>query len=196
MAKPTTNVPDDALNVEPERAQEGEEALRSVLEAYGGDYADAAEYTEELENIIETAILVIASADDQDVDNVTQSLVTLVEAADGLSTEGTVALAEGVGENSEDLTEALESVLELQRTGQLDDLVDIAGLLSTLEINETTVDGMNRLLRVLDEAERETEPVGVFGILRSLSENNVRAGLGYLLTIVRVQGRRLRSGDR
>ncbi|WP_231182854.1 DUF1641 domain-containing protein [Haladaptatus sp. DYF46] len=196
MAKPTTGVPDDALNVEPERPQEGEEALRAVLEAYGGDYADAAEYTEELENVIETAILVIASADERDVDNVTQSLVTLVEAADGLSTEGTVALAEGVGENGEDLAEALESVLELQRDGRLDDLIEMAGTLSALEINETTVDGLNRLFRAIDEAERETKPVGAFGFLRSLSGDDVRAGIGYLLAIVRAQGRRLRSGDR
>ncbi|MFH5799104.1 DUF1641 domain-containing protein [Haladaptatus sp. CMAA 1911] len=196
MAKPTTGVPDDALNIEPERPQEGEEALRAVLEAYGGDYADAAEYTEELENVIETAILVIASADERDVDNVTQSLVTLVEAADGLSTEGTVALAEGVGENGEDLAEALESVLELQRDGRLDDLIEMAGTLSALEINETTVDGLNRLFRAIDEAERETKPVGAFGFLRSLSGDDVRSGIGYLLAIVRAQGRRLRSGDR
>lgn len=195
MAKPTTGVPDDALNVEPERPQEGEEALRAVLETYGGDYADAAEYTDELENVIETAILVVASADDQDVDEVTQSLVTLVEAADALSTEGTVALAEGVGENSEDIAETLESVLELQRDGRLDDLIEMAEMLSALEINETTVDGLNRLFRAIDEAEREAKPVGVFGFLRSLSGDNVRAGMGYLLAIVRAQGRRLRSGN-
>lgn len=194
MAEPTTGVPDDALNVEAERPKEGEEALRAVLETYGGDYAAAAEYTDELENLIETAIIVIASADEDDVDNVTQSLVTLVEAGDALSTEGTVALAENVGENSEELGGALESVLELQRDGKLDDLVETAGALAALDIDEGTVESLNRLLGAVEEAEN-AEPVGPIGFLRSLSGRDVRAGMGYLLAVLRGVGRRLRTGD-
>lgn len=195
MAERATTAPDSARNVEPERPQEGEEALRAALETYGGDFADAVEYTDELENILETAILVIASAEDEEVDHVTDSVVTLVQAADAISTEGTVSLAEGVGENSDDLAAALESVLELQQAGQLDDLLDMAGLLSQLEIDETTVAGLNRVLDAVGEAETEAEPVGPFGFARALFNRDVREGMGYLLAILRAQGERLRSGE-
>ncbi|MGB9987994.1 DUF1641 domain-containing protein [Salarchaeum japonicum] len=193
MAKPTTDVPDGALNVEPERPQEGEDALRAVLEEYGGDYADAIEYTDELEAVLETAILVIASADDDDVDNVTQSLVTLVEAGDAISTEGTVALAEGVGENSEDLADALDSVLALQQSGDLDELIEMAGVLSALDVDETTVAGLNRVLDAVGEAEEESEPAGPFALVGAMFDADIRAGLGYLLSVLRSQGSRLRS---
>ncbi|MEE6209869.1 DUF1641 domain-containing protein [Salarchaeum sp. III] len=195
MAEPTTDVPDGALNIEPERPQEGEDALRAVLEEYGGDYADAIEYTDELEAVLETAILVIASADDDDVDKVTQSLVTLVEAGDAISTEGTVALAEGVGENSEDLADALDSVIALQQSGDLDELIEMAGLLSALEIDETTVTGLNRVLDAVGEAEEESEPAGPFALVGAMFDADIRAGLGYLLSVLRAQGSRLRSGD-
>ncbi|GAA0659089.1 DUF1641 domain-containing protein [Salarchaeum japonicum] len=195
MAKPTTDVPDAALNVEPERPQEGEDALRSVLEEYGGDYADAIEYTDELEAVLETAILVIASADDDDVDKVTQSIVTLVEAGDALSTEGTVALAEGVGENSDDLADALDSVLALQQSGDLDELIEMAGVLSALDVDETTVAGLNRVLDAVGEAEEESEPAGPFALVGAMFDADIRAGLGYLLSVLRSQGSRLRSED-
>ena len=196
MAEPTTDVPEAALNVDPERPQEGEAALRAVLETYGGDYADAAEYTEELENVLETAILVVASADDDEVDDVTESVVALVRAADALSTEGTVALAEGVGEHGDDLADALDSVLELQAEGNLDGLVELAAVVSALEIDDADVESLNRLIAAAGEAESTAEPVGPLQLLRSLGRADVRAGLGYLLAVVRALGRGLGSRPR
>lgn len=193
MANPTTSVPETAMNRTSDRPKEGEKALRAVIEEYGDDYAAAAEYTDELEDILETAMLVLASADDEEVGYVTDSMVTLVEAADAVSTDGTVALAEGVGENAGELAELLEAVgrlqhqghvdmfvrlaetlsasldeeeaeelavvlgdngseaaaaidsmMELQREGHLDNLVELSKTLSALDVDESTVTGLNR----------------------------------------------------
>lgn len=106
-----------------------EEALRTILEEYGDDYA-AAKYTDGLKNILETAVLVLASADDEEVGYVTDTMVTLVEAADAVSTDSTVALAEGVGENADALAELLEAVGRLQHQGHVDMFVRITETLS------------------------------------------------------------------
>lgn len=130
MAKPARSVPDSATNTEPERPREGREAIEAVIEEYGGDYADVADHTEELESVIETTVLVMASADDDDVEYITESVVTLVQAADGLSSEGTVALAEGLGENAEGFADLLEDVVRLQEEGHLSMFIDLAETLA------------------------------------------------------------------
>lgn len=241
MAEPQRSVPEAATNREPPRPADGEEALRAAIEAYGGEYADAAEYTDELEDVLRTAIVVLASADEADVEHVTDSLVALVNAADGISTEGTVALAEGVGENGAELAAtletlvelqrdghldtfvtlaeafseslspeeaehlaetihdnadefagALDSVLELEREGDLDDLVATAQTLSALDIDENAVAGMNRFFGAIGDAERDAESMGLLGTIRSLGNADVRAGLGYLIALLKAQGKRLR----
>jgi len=208
MAKPARAVPDEATNREPERPEEGREAIDAVIDEYGGDYADAIEHTEELENLVETAVLVVASADDDEVEQVTQTVVTLVKAADGISSEGTVELAERLGENADEFVDLLDTVMEMQETGQLDDLLDtvmemqesgqledlleLAGTLSALEIDEDAVDGINSLLAATSDATHDSEPVGMFGALRALSTRDAKAGLGYLVAILKGLGRRLR----
>ncbi|UPM44588.1 DUF1641 domain-containing protein [Halocatena salina] len=242
MADPTTTVPEAAMNRSSDRPKEGEQALRAVIEEYGDDYAAAAEYTDELENILETALLVLASADDEEVEYLTDSMITLVEAADAVSTDGTVALAEGIGENTGELSElldavcrlqhhghvnmfvriaetlsasldeeeaeelavalgdngseaaaAIDSMMELQREGHLDNLVELSRTLSALEVDESTVTGLNRVLNAVGEAEQEPKPVGLFGLIRSLGRRDVRTGLGYIVTVLKAQGRRLRK---
>ncbi|GGL37230.1 hypothetical protein GCM10009037_20970 [Halarchaeum grantii] len=239
MAKPARSVPDSATNREPERPEEGRDALEAVIEEYGGDYADAAEYTDELENVIETAILVISSADDEEVDYVTESMVTLVQAGDAISNEGTVALAESfgensdefadliddvvrmqeeghlskfiriaetlaepldeddadrlattVGENADELADVLDSLMELQKAGQLEDLLDLASTLSVLEADETTANALNDLLGAVGEAEEESEPMGFLGALGALRSQEARAGIGYVVEILKGLGRR------
>ncbi|GAD51652.1 hypothetical protein MBEHAL_0412 [Halarchaeum acidiphilum MH1-52-1] len=190
MAQPVRDVPEGATNIEPERPQEGEEALRSVLEEYGGDYADAAEYTDELENVLETAILVIASADDEEVDYVTESVVTLVEAGDAISNEGTVTLAESFGENSGEFADLLDDVIELKKSGQLDALLDLAATFSALEADETTANALNDVLGAVGDAEEESESMGLFGAMRAMSGSDARAGLGYVVEILKGLGRR------
>lgn len=171
----------------------GELALRDALADHGEDLAAALEHTDQLEAILETAVLVIASADEDDVDEITDSIVSLIEAVDGLATEQSVALADAIGEHGEDAASALETVLRLERNGSLDELVTLAETLSDLSMDDDAVRGLNRLMRAVGEAEADSEPVGLLGALRAMRTADARTGLGYLLAIVREQGRSLRG---
>ncbi|MFB6297167.1 MAG: DUF1641 domain-containing protein [Salinirussus sp.] len=244
MAKPQGSVPDSATNAvrkaEPET--DGTEALERAIEAHGDDIASALDQLEDLDGLLTTAILVLASADEAEVEHVTESTANLVAAADGLTTDGAADLAADLGENADDLSETLDTVLDLQRRGHLDDLVavaaafaeslsaeeveelaamleesgnelvdaldlvldlqrdghleglvDLARAFSTLEVEPETVEGLNTVLSAVGDAQDESEPVGLFGALGSLRSRDVRSGLGYLLAILRAQGRRLRE---
>jgi len=193
MAEPTDAYPDAATNAGGTAdTADGEAALRDALDAHGEDLAAAIERSDELQDLLETAILVAATADADEIEHLTESTANLVQAADGLSTAETVALAEDVGDSGEDLAEALAVVLELQREGHLEDLVDLAKTLSALDVDPETVQGLNTVLGAVGEAERESEPVGVLGLLRGLRSRDARAGMGYLLALLKAQGRRLR----
>lgn len=193
MAEPTDAYPESATKGGRERAAgEGEAALRAALDAHGEELAAVIERSDEAGDLLETAILMIATADEDEAEYVADSAANLVRAADGLSTEGAVALAADVGDGGEDLAEALALVLELQREGHLEDLVDLAKTLSEIEVDADTVEGLNTVLGAVGEAERESEPVGLLGLVGGLRSRDARTGLGYLLALLRAQGRRLR----
>jgi uncharacterized protein YjgD (DUF1641 family) len=240
MAKPADGYPESATNGARKARDdgEGEAALRAALAAHGDDLAGAVERTDELGDALTTAILVAATADDAEVERITDSTANLVAAADGISTDGAADLAAEVGENADDLGEALETVLALQRSGTLDDLVALADALSSdeterlaamletdgaavvdaldlaldlqrdghledlldlvetasaLEMDDDTARGLNSLLGAVGEATRESEPLGPLGALRQLFSRDARAGVGYLVAVLKSQGRRLRE---
>jgi uncharacterized protein YjgD (DUF1641 family) len=240
MAKPADGYPETATNGARKNRDdgEGEAALRSALAAHGDDLAEAVERTDELEDALTTAILVASTADDAEVEHVTDATANLIAAADGISTDGTADLAAEVGENADDLGEALQTVLALQRSGTLDDLValadalsaeeaarlaamldedgaalvdaldrvlalqregalddllDLAETASALEMDAETVRGLNSLLGAVGDAGRESEPLGPLGALRQLWSRDARAGIGYLVAVLKAQGRRLRE---
>ncbi|TKX87447.1 DUF1641 domain-containing protein [Halorubrum sp. SS5] len=140
---------------------------------------------------------------------------TLAESADGLATDETAALAEAVGENGDDLRAALDTLLELQRSGTLDELAEVAevGSLATAALDDEMVaslagtgaalgevaqtaadddtrDGVETLLKGVGEAEREPpERVGAVGLLRGVRDPEVQYGLGYLLAVAGAIGR-------
>lgn len=247
MAEPTESYPEAATN----RARknggdssgDGQVAIQDALAANGDTLAAVINNSDEFENALETAILVIASADQAELDEITDSTANLVAAADGLSTGGTAELATKLGENADDLSAALETVialqqdghlddlaalatafteslspeeieelsamlsengpelvgaldtvLELQRAGQLEALVETATTLSAVEIDDEAVRGMNDLLSAVSEARRDSEPVGLRRTVRHLKSRDLRASLGYLLALLKAQGRRLRLG--
>jgi len=193
MAEPTDSYPDAATNAgRPRESGDGEAALREALDVHGEDLAAALERNEEVQDLLETAILVAATADEDEIQHLTESTANLVNAAEGLSTEAAADLAGDIGERGDDLAEALAVVLELQREGHLDDLVELAKTLSALDLDPETVSGLNTVLGAVGEAEREHEPVGVLGMLRGLRSRDARAGLGYLLALLKAQGRRVR----
>lgn len=244
MAEPQSSYPETATlgGREAPLDEEGEDALRRALAANGEDLAAVIDQTDQAEDLLRTAILVAASADEDELERITDSTSNLVRAADGISTEGTADLAADLGANADDLSDALDSVvalqheghlddlltlatafseslspaevaelatmleengtdlvesldavLELQREGHLADLVETAKVVSTLEIDESTAQGLNDLLSAVGEAQRESEPVGLFGALRRLAGRDAREGLGYLVTVLKAQGRRLRD---
>jgi uncharacterized protein YjgD (DUF1641 family) len=156
-----------------------------------------------------------SALDDEMVGELSGTAATLAESADGLATDGTVALAAAVGDNGEDLGEALETLVELQRSGTLDDLAEIAAvgsLASTAlsdemvrslagtgaglgEIADTAADddtreGVKRLLDGVGDAEAaDPERVGAIGLARALREPEVQYGLGHLLALAGALGR-------
>jgi uncharacterized protein YjgD (DUF1641 family) len=244
MANPRRSYPETATLGDGERAADGESdgeaALREALATHGDAIAGAVERSDELAELLTTAILVVASADEDDVGHVTASAANLIEAADGLSTDGAAALATDLGEYVDDLSASLDTVLELEREGHLDDLVavatavtgslsaeevaelsatleengtelvealdlvlelqredhleDLIGLaktLSSLDVDENAARGLNTFLASVGEAERESDPVGLLGMLGGIRSRDARAGLGYLLALLKAQGRRL-----
>jgi|AntDeeMetagen192_2_1112575.scaffolds.fasta_scaffold00044_10 uncharacterized protein YjgD (DUF1641 family) len=247
MAEPTDSYPETATNRARKNGDagdgDGQAAIQDALATNGEPLAALINRGDEFENALETAILVIASADDEELDEITDSTANLVAAAEGLSTDGTATLATDLGENADDLSksletivtlqreghlddlaalataftdslspddiealstmlsengpelvDALDTVLELQREGQLEALVGTATTLSAIEIDEDAVQGMNDFLGAVGEARRDSEPVGLRGTVRRLTSRDLRAGLGYLLALLKAQGRRLRLG--
>jgi uncharacterized protein YjgD (DUF1641 family) len=193
VAEPDRSVPPGATNRESGTGGDGEAALRAALSEYGDEYAAAIEHTDELVEVLETAILVVASADDEDVEHVTDSLVALTNAADGLSTEGTVALAERIGEDGDALASMTDRLVDLERSGDLEELVALAAVAAELELDDEAVEGLNRVLGAVGEVERQPatarESTGVLGLLRSLGDADVRAGLGYVIAVLKAVGR-------
>lgn len=243
MAKPQESYPETATNGNEarEQADDGEAALRAVL-AEG----DSAIDTDELSDILTTAILIAASADETEIDHITESTANLIEAADGLTTAETAELAHEVGANADELSATLETVLELERDGHLDDLVtittafsgalspseitdlatmldengselvetldilldlqreehledliDIVKPLSALEVEQETVEGLNTVLGAVGETQtqvqRESHPDGLVAMLTALWSRDARAGLGYVISLLKALGRRVRT---
>jgi len=139
---------------------------------------------------------------------------TLAASADGIATDETVALAESVGENGGELQEALDTLVDLQRSGTLDELAELgdvvslgtsamtdemvrslAGTGSSLgELADTaakdgTRGGLTALLNSVDAAENaETTPVGMVGLMKAIRDPEIQQGLGYLLAIAKALG--------
>lgn len=139
---------------------------------------------------------------------------TLAESADGLATEQTVGLAETIGENGAELEAALDSIVALQRSGTLDELIEFAEVVSLVsaalddemvtslaatgssigEIAETAAEddvrnGLETALQGVADAEAEaTEAVGVRELVGAARDPEVKRGLGYLLSLARAIG--------
>ncbi|WP_418285797.1 DUF1641 domain-containing protein [Halorubrum sp. DTA46] len=140
---------------------------------------------------------------------------TLAESADGLATDETVGLAAAVGSNGGELREAMETLIELQRSGALDELAELAqvGSLATAALDdemvrslagtgsalgevadtaadEDTRDGVKTMLDGVGAAHRsDPEPVGALGLARSVRDPEIQYGLGYVLAVSKAIGR-------
>jgi uncharacterized protein YjgD (DUF1641 family) len=168
---------------------DGQRALQAAIDEHGEQLAAVLEQTDNFENLLETAILVVASADEDEVERVTESLVNLVAAGDALTSDQAAELVEIVEKDGDHVVEALETVLELQRRDQLEELIELASTLSALEVDDDAAAGLNRLVGAVGDAEREAEPTGPLGLARGLLGSDAREGLGYLLALLRSLGR-------
>jgi uncharacterized protein YjgD (DUF1641 family) len=159
--------------------------------------------------------------DDEMVSSISRTAGPLIEAADDLATDQTVELATTVGNNGAELNEALETLLRLQRTGTLEELVEIAEVASLLtaalndemvqsvagtgtsiaELADTaagddTRQGLESVLIAVGEAEREgVSQVGPLGLVRATRDEEVQAGLGYMLVLAKALGRSAQEKD-
>ena len=198
---------------------------RSALEAAIEENPEAvARFVERLDavnELLDVLSLGENALDDEMVRELSATGATLAESADGIATDETVALAAAVGENGDELREALETLTELQRSGALDELAELAhvGSLATAALDDEMVrslagtgaalgevaqtaadddarDGIETLLRSLGEAEQEPpKRVGAFGLARGLRDPDVQHGMGYLLALAGAVGRERDEDD-
>ena len=210
--------------------EESERADGGVAETAGAAESDAleaaiaenpeavAEFVRRLDavnELLDVVALGESAMTDEMVTELAGTGATLAESADGLATEETVALAETVGDNGDELREALETMLELQRSGTLDDLAELASIasLGTAALDDEMVrslaamggslgevadtaaepdtrDGIETMLEGIGEAQRaEPKPVGAIGMARAMRDPEVKYGLGYVLAMARAIGR-------
>ena len=165
-------------------------------------------------DLLDTAELATSAMDDRMVQELSGTATNLGAAADGLATPEAAQIGEAAGENAEDMADAIEGVAELQRSGTLEDLMAMADLIAlatnamddemvtelaatgtTLgEVADTASDDdvartVESLLEAVGEAGAEpTEPVGAVGLIKALRDPEVKAGLGFFLSLAKAVG--------
>ena len=183
-----------------------------------------AEFVERLDavnELLDVLALGEGALTDEMIVELSGTAATLAESADGLATEETAALAETVGANGEELAEAMETLLALQRSGTLDELAEVAEVASLLtaalddemvrslagtgsslgEIADTaaeddTRDGLQTVLSSVGAAEEsDLEPLGPVGLVRQIRDPEVRYGLSYVFAIARAIGEAQADSD-
>ncbi|MFC5277634.1 DUF1641 domain-containing protein [Halorubrum rubrum] len=166
-------------------------------------------------DLLDVLALGEAALTDEMVADLADTASTLAESADGLATAETVALAETVGEDGDELREAMETLIELQRSGTLDELAELGqvGSLATAALDDGMVrslagtgaalgevadaaadddvrEGTKTLLEGLGSAQRsEPSKVGAVGLVRGLRDPEIQYGLGYVLALSKAIGR-------
>ncbi|WP_092562185.1 DUF1641 domain-containing protein [Halorubrum sp. SD626R] len=205
---------------------DAEELDRADLESIVAENPEAvAAFVERLDAVTEFLDVVAlgeSALTDEMVVELAGTASTLAESADGLATDETVALAEAVGANGDELRDALETLVELQRSGALADLAEVAqvGSLASDALDDEMVrslaktgsalgevadtaagddvrDGATTLLEGVGAAERsDPDRVGALGLARSVRDPEVQYGLGYVIAISKAIGRsRAADGD-
>jgi len=194
--------------------------LEAAIEENPEAVAQFVERLDAVNELLDVLSLGENALDDEMVRELSATGSTLAESADGIATDETVALAAAVGDNGDELRGALETLTELQRSGALDELAELAqvGSLATAALDDEMVaslagtgaalgevadtaadddarDGVKAMLEGVGAAHRsDPEPVGVLGLARSIRDPEIQYGLGYVLAISKAIGRE-RAGD-
>lgn len=136
-----------------------------------------------------------------------------------LTSDERSALSEAIDGNADELAAGLESLAQIQRTGTLDDLLELSQVASLLmgAMDDEMVMSLSKLASELggvadtaaeddvsrgledvlhavgDASEEETEPVGAIGLAKALRDPEVKAGMGVALALVKALGRNVGS---
>ncbi|MEF8883108.1 MAG: DUF1641 domain-containing protein [Halapricum sp.] len=136
-----------------------------------------------------------------------------------LTSDERSALSETIDGNADELAAGLESLAQIQRTGTLDDLLELAQVASLLmgAMDDEMVMSLSKLASELggvadtaaeddvsrgledvlhavgDASEEEPEPIGAIGLAKALRDPEVKAGMGVALALVKALGRNVGS---
>lgn len=192
-----------------------EDELAAAIAENPDAVADLVRRLDAVNDLLDVLALGEGALTDEMVRNISGTSSTLVESADAMATEETVEIATTIGTNGASLDDALESLVALQQSGTLDELMELAEVMSLLtaalddemvrslaatgsslgEVAETAADentrnGIQTTLTALGEADSEApERVGTIGLLKASRDPEVQHGLGYLVAIARAIGR-------
>ncbi|MFW5958390.1 MAG: DUF1641 domain-containing protein [Natronomonas sp.] len=165
-------------------------------------------------DLLDATSVATAAMDDEMVQRLARTGTNLGAAADGAATPEIAGLGESVGENATELTAGMETIIELQQSGTLDDLAAMADVVSLLtaamddemvtsvaktgsrlgEVADTAADddiaaGLESMLHALGDATSDDpEPVGMIGLAKALRDPEVKAGMGVLVALLRALG--------
>ncbi|UHQ95157.1 DUF1641 domain-containing protein [Haloterrigena alkaliphila] len=193
-------------------------ALEDLVADNPDDVARFLERLGAVNELLDTADLATVAMDDRMIEDVAGTATNLGAAADGLATPQVARLGEATGENADDLADAIETLARLQRSGTLDDLLAMADLLALAsnamdvemvidlaaigtrlgEVADTATDDdvartLEGLLEAVGEAGSEpAEPAGPIDVAKALRDPDVKAGLGFLLSLAKAMGRTTR----
>ncbi|MFT4958603.1 MAG: hypothetical protein ACI9EZ_001935, partial [Halobacteriales archaeon] len=199
---------------EPELGKE--DALVDAIEENPEAVAEFVQRLDAANELLAIVELGAGAMDDEMVMELAGSADLLVESADGIATRETVELAGRVGENGEELSEAVDTMVDLQESGTLDDLADAAEVVSlaggamddemvmTLakagnnmgELADAAADpaasrGMEMLLQSISESCVHKEPpkqMGMIGLMKAIRDPDVQRGLGFWMSVAKNVG--------
>lgn len=172
-------------------------------------------------DLLDATAVATSAMDDEMVTSLAGTGTELAMVADGMATEESVRLGEAVGQNAAELADGVESVAELQRTGTLDDLLELAeiaslataamddemvqslastgtrlGELADTAADEDVASGLeNALIAVGEATSEEPERIGVVGLFKALRDPDVQAGLGVVIALSGALGRAMTDGE-
>lgn len=190
------------------------EELTTAIEEHPDEVARFLDRLGLVNEFLDAADVVVSGLDDDMVTELAGTSSTLALAANGLATPETIGLGETVGENAEDLSAAVETLVRLQRDGTLDDLAALGDLvalgsaaldddmvtglahrgerlgeLADVAADDDTARGLQTMLMAVGTASAsDPERVGPVGLVRALREPEVQTGMGFLVQLARALG--------
>lgn len=174
----------------------------------------------QVNDLLDASAVATAAIDDGMVQRLAEDGSQLGAAADGAATPELAELGASVGENADSLADGVDTVVELQESGTLDDLAEFADILALLsaamddemvtsltstgsrlgELADAASDdevaaGLESMLHAVGDATSEDpEPVGLVGLVKAFRDPEVRAGMGVAIALLRALGRGTTSG--